>query len=206
MGNMIQKVKFLIGVVDQVLWLKDELQSMQCFLNVTEGIHVNNVLIRKWIRVMRELALDAEDAIEIFTLKVDAPKRKRNLVRQWVGLPSRISHGNRVRKEIESIRNRLEILTREKRSLGKVGMESSSTSRSEMIEQRSRMAILYQKDEDVVGLNEDTNLQLKNVILNEKKGLSLAAIVGMGGIGKSTLARKVYNHPDVAAQFEKRAW
>ncbi|KAL8544564.1 hypothetical protein ACS0TY_004950 [Phlomoides rotata] len=100
MGNMIQKVKFLIGVVDQVLWLKDELQSMQCFLNVTEGIHVNNVLIRKWIRDLRELALDAEDAIEIFTLKVNAPKRKRNLVRQWVDLPSRISHGNRVRKEI----------------------------------------------------------------------------------------------------------
>ncbi|KAL8556490.1 hypothetical protein ACS0TY_004074 [Phlomoides rotata] len=68
------------------------------------------------------------------------------------------------------------------------------------------MAIHFQKDKDVVGLNEDANLLLKNVILNEKKGLSLAAIVGMGGIGKSTLARKIYNHPDVAARFEKRAW
>ncbi|KAL8544568.1 hypothetical protein ACS0TY_004954 [Phlomoides rotata] len=36
--------------------------------------------------------------------------------------------------------------------------------------------------------------------------LSLAAIVGMGGMGKSTLAMKIYNHPAIAARFEKRAW
>ncbi|KAL8544588.1 hypothetical protein ACS0TY_004973 [Phlomoides rotata] len=76
-----------------------------------------------------------------------------------------------------------------------------------MVELRFRMAARFQKDKDVVGLNEDADLLLNKVILDDKrKELCLAVIVGMGGIGKSTLARKIFNHPVIPARFEKRAW
>ncbi|KAL8557490.1 hypothetical protein ACS0TY_004793 [Phlomoides rotata] len=185
---------------------------MKCFLKDAAEKQGSDERIRRWISEVREVAHDAEDAIEIFTLKVDTPTRKRDLVRKWAGFPSHVSHLNRVGKEIESIRTRLDEFAKRRerygiQNLGDVGMESSSTSRSEIVELRRRMADRLQKDKDVVGLNEDADLLVNKVILDDKrKGLSLAAIMGMGGIGKSTLARKIYNNPAIAARFEKRAW
>ncbi|KAL8544592.1 hypothetical protein ACS0TY_004979 [Phlomoides rotata] len=136
----------------------------------------------------------------------------RDLIRKWAGFPAHVSHLNRVGKEIDSIRTRLHEI-RERRetygigNLGEVENISSSRSRLEMVELRFRMAARFQKDKDVVGLNEDADLLLNKVILDDKrKELCLAVIVGMGGIGKSTLARKIFNHPVIPARFEKRAW
>ncbi|KAL8544629.1 hypothetical protein ACS0TY_005020 [Phlomoides rotata] len=149
---LIHKVNFLKGVEDQVRWLKDELQSMQCFLKDAAEMQGNNELIRKWIRDVREVAQDAGDAIEIFTHKVDAARKMRDLVRKWAGF----SHLNRVGKDIESIRTRLDEITRRReryeiRNLGEVGTESSSGSKSEMVERRRRMAAHLQKDTFVQG-------------------------------------------------------
>ncbi|KAL8544575.1 hypothetical protein ACS0TY_004960 [Phlomoides rotata] len=212
---LINKVSFLKGVEGQVRWVKDELQSMRCFLKDAaekQGNDEYGNLVRKWISDVREVAQDAEDVIEIFTLKLDAPTRKRDLVRKWACFPAHVSHLNRVGKEIDSIRTRLhEIRERwETYGIGKLGEVeniSSSRSRLEMVELRFRMAARFQRDKDVVGLYEDADLLLNKVILDDKrKELCLAVIVGMGGIGKSTLARKIFNHPAIPARFEKRAW
>lgn len=59
-----------------------------------------------------------------------------------------------------------------------------------------------------MGMEDDVKKILRESVLDEeKKGLVVAVIEGMGGIGKSTLAREIYNHPNVVAgPFECRAW
>ncbi|KAH6838121.1 hypothetical protein C2S53_001212 [Perilla frutescens var. hirtella] len=77
--------------------------------------------------------------------------------------------------------------------------------KSENVERRRRLDPL-DKDGDGVGLEEEVNLLLEKAILDGRKGLCVATIAGMGGIGKSTLARKIYNHEAVAAEFDCCAW
>ncbi|KAL0319037.1 UNVERIFIED_CONTAM: putative late blight resistance proteinR1A-4 [Sesamum angustifolium] len=49
-------------------------------------------------------------------------------------------------------------------------------------------------------------LQLKERLVGDEPRLQMVSIVGMGGIGKTTLARTVYDDPLIVQNFEIRAW
>lgn len=42
--------------------------------------------------------------------------------------------------------------------------------------------------------------------MGEESELSVMSLVGMGGVGKTTLAKKVYNHPHVKKHFDCSLW
>ncbi|XP_047949725.1 disease resistance protein RPP13-like, partial [Salvia hispanica] len=58
----------------------------------------------------------------------------------------------------------------------------------------------------VVGLEKDVQQLIGRVILNENTGLVTSCIKGMLGVGKTALARQVYNHPAIVGKFKHRAW
>ncbi|XP_047979974.1 putative late blight resistance protein homolog R1B-14 isoform X2 [Salvia hispanica] len=58
----------------------------------------------------------------------------------------------------------------------------------------------------VVGIDEDL-MQLKDRLIGQQqKKLEIVPIVGMGGVGKITLARKLYEDPLIVSHFAYRAW
>ncbi|KAG6404849.1 hypothetical protein SASPL_132425 [Salvia splendens] len=62
------------------------------------------------------------------------------------------------------------------------------------------------KNEVVVGLEKDVRKLIDKVLLNDLCTDDTWIIKGMTGIGKTTLARQVYNHKEVVGWFEHRAW
>ncbi|XP_047946244.1 putative disease resistance RPP13-like protein 3 [Salvia hispanica] len=66
-----------------------------------------------------------------------------------------------------------------------------------------------EKEQVVVGLENVVQMLLDKAVLNNSSWpphLSIWNIKGMIGIGKTTLARLVYNHKDVVSRFERRGW
>ncbi|PHT42384.1 hypothetical protein CQW23_16409 [Capsicum baccatum] len=57
----------------------------------------------------------------------------------------------------------------------------------------------------VVGLDDDV-LEIKTRLCSFSSKLEIVSLVGMGGIGKSTLARMVYDDPFIQYHFSIRAW
>ena len=49
-------------------------------------------------------------------------------------------------------------------------------------------------------------LTKKDKNVHEHKNVMVYAIVGVGGIGKTTLAKKIFNHDFIKQEFQKRIW
>ncbi|KMZ57343.1 NB-ARC domain-containing disease resistance protein [Zostera marina] len=56
----------------------------------------------------------------------------------------------------------------------------------------------------VLGRNHDLKIILEQLLFNEKTSIEVLVLVGMGGVGKTTLAKLVYNNSQVDALFRKR--
>lgn len=60
-------------------------------------------------------------------------------------------------------------------------------------------------EEDMVGFNDQAEIVIERLTTGPKD-LDIVTIFGMPGLGKTTLAKKVYEHPSVTKHFHVRSW
>ncbi|KAH0671784.1 hypothetical protein KY290_023970 [Solanum tuberosum] len=60
-------------------------------------------------------------------------------------------------------------------------------------------------DEELVGFDDDAE-NITKYLVRGGKDLDVVSIVGMAGLGKTALARKIYNSPSIIDHFDVRAW
>ncbi|CDP12397.1 unnamed protein product [Coffea canephora] len=201
---LVQNVVFLKGVRRQVDSLKNDLVRMRCFLKDADQRQDEDERIRNWVSEIRAAAYDAEDIIEIFANKVEFFTKNKGLVTKLTYYPLKIVNRYKIGKEIESLRMRLKEIADSREEYGIKNLGEGMTAHGEEL-QRIRRSFPLSEDKDVVGFGEITK-SLVAELLKEDKNRRLVSIVGMGGAGKTTLAKKVYNHADVRARFNCRAW
>ncbi|KAG6388175.1 hypothetical protein SASPL_153374 [Salvia splendens] len=202
---LLHKIYFLRSVQGKVELLKDELKRIQCYLKDANQKQADNEGIRNWISEIREVALDSRDVVEMFILKVESKSRLGMLS----AIPKHMHYDKKVGKEIDAIQERLRAIHRNRLSYGirDLGEDVESVS-GWRVESRRRMPV-WKKDEHLVGVADDMQKLesiLQESILDEEKRelLSVVVVEGMAGIGKSTVARKIYN--GVAGRFDCRCW
>ncbi|XP_057803044.1 putative late blight resistance protein homolog R1A-10 [Salvia miltiorrhiza] len=108
---------------------------------------------------------------------------------------------NRLRKLAERLESTVGDVVDCIKGKGSVGSVTDSAD----VSSSSRSAITSSKDDGVVGFEEDVEV-IKNRLLERSSRLRVLPIVGTGGIGKTTLAKIVYNHASVVENFDICAW
>nr|DAD24971.1 TPA_asm: hypothetical protein HUJ06_026435 [Nelumbo nucifera] len=68
-----------------------------------------------------------------------------------------------------------------------------------------RVASLYMEEDQIVGIGKPRDELVRWLVEGESRRL-VFAVVGMGGLGKTTLVKKVFDDEKVTTHFEFRAW
>ncbi|CAO2166587.1 unnamed protein product [Urochloa humidicola] len=182
----------LLAIGQDVRWLRDELHSMQIFLHEMKVCGGDSsAATEAWVQQIRDIMLDSEDAVDVY----DA-----NQVRTC-SILSNLRAQSKVGSRIRRIKNQLCDISRRRLEYPTKPPASSSDNWIHGLLASSPLV----HDKDTVGLDRDLDLLLQHILGGESE-LSVMSLVGMGGVGKTTLAKKVYNHPHVKKHFDRSSW
>ncbi|XP_073295581.1 putative late blight resistance protein homolog R1B-23 [Primulina huaijiensis] len=97
-------------------------------------------------------------------------------------------------------------------SMKKDAMKIEKTEGIEIVQQQTKAATAASflrgasdRKNTMVGFHEDLN-QIMETLTGDESNLQILSIVGMGGIGKTTLAKNVFDNPLIKQHFDLQAW
>ncbi|KAJ0860875.1 putative virus X resistance protein-like, coiled-coil [Helianthus annuus] len=198
------------GIHSELHNLGRELSLIQALLHDASEKEVTEKSVGLWLNRLQHAAYDIEDVLD----DVATEAMRRELTQESGASTSKVrklivstcctnfSLSHRLSPKIDSITIELQRLYKEKGELGltvKDGKQKDPNRGNETsLPEPNVFGRVAEKDELLKKLLGDDG--------SSKENFSIVPIVGMGGVGKTTLARLLYNDTKVEAHFELRAW
>ncbi|KAL8111347.1 putative disease resistance protein At1g50180 isoform X2 [Apium graveolens] len=209
---LISEARLLYEVRDQIMEIQRELERMHCFLEEADKKQILDKRVKKWVAEIRELAFRVQDVIEIFALEVPSLSTRKQkigfkmMLRRCCCMLSEALSRHKIDTDINGIKSELANLTERLPTYGITeGLAEGETSISLVNLKSRRNFYSHDVEKDFVGMQKEIG-QLISHLKKEDKGYEVISICGMGGLGKTTLAKKLYNHAQVRSCFKAFAW
>ncbi|XVF83110.1 hypothetical protein PTKIN_Ptkin16aG0106600 [Pterospermum kingtungense] len=185
--------------------LKPMLMSVNAVLDDAENKQINNSYVKSWLAELKHVVYDAEDLLD--EIATEALCRRLEAEDQTTStmIRSAITSLNPFNREdmdsrLQDILERLESLVIQTnilclKELGEKPLQASPTTS-------------FVDESGVFGRDDDREAIMKLLSRENqtRDPIDVIPIVGMGGIGKSTLAQLIYNDKRVEEWFDFKAW
>ncbi|KAM1054456.1 hypothetical protein ACFX2I_001800 [Malus domestica] len=200
----------------EVGFIKDELESIRSFLKEADAKaaaadgETGNDGVKTWVNQVREAAFYIEDVIDEYLLRIIRHHQHHGFLRFFhkiIRLAKKMRSQDGIVLKVDGIKELVrEIKERSERyGFKSLDQQGQSSGEKTLPWNDPRVASLFIGDAEIVGI-ESARDELTGLLVEGAPRREVISVVGMGGLGKTTLAKKVYDQPKVMAHFDCYAW
>ncbi|XP_057978576.1 putative disease resistance RPP13-like protein 1 isoform X2 [Malania oleifera] len=192
------------GLRSRIVDWEKELRMIRYYLQDAEKKQIENSALRTWLEDLRDLAYDVEDLLDEFDTEalqrklMAEPQATTSKVQSLIPTcfprlnPSIIWFKIQMSSKIKEIDDRLKKIFQQKNRFDLEKIEHQTS--PEALQRPHTTSYVF--DPRIYGREEEINRLVESILADNGRGekVGVIPIVGMGGIGKTTLARHVFNH------------
>lgn len=201
-----EEVNLQRGVREDVQYIKDELERHKAILMVADALEDKDPELKVWFKRVRDIAYDMEDAIDEYNLRLVDQHGQGNgsSLHKIVFAFKTMKARHRIASHIQGIKSKVEVISQGRPSISGVGSSSSQRLLSSRLDSQDDALLL--DEADLVGIEQPKKQVSDLLLFKDEAGRAVISIYGMGGLGKTTLAKQVYDDPKVKKRFRIHAW
>ncbi|KAH6759347.1 hypothetical protein C2S51_019582, partial [Perilla frutescens var. frutescens] len=207
------ELNLLGGLKQEVQSIKHELETLRVFLKVADAKEEIDTSLKGCVDQLREIAFDLQDVLDKYLLRFGRRRGTNGFGRFLNKVGDSIKNlkaRHQIASEIKTLNYRLEKVVKSQQiykdmySIIDHGSSSTIAETKEYLYD-GRGDALFLEQEDVVGIKKPKKLLLE-WILSMDSGVDVISVVGMGGLGKTTLVKKVYDDESIKTYFDRHVW
>ncbi|KAG1347824.1 putative disease resistance protein RGA3 [Cocos nucifera] len=206
-----KEVDTFLGVPGEITKLKDELRMINKVLADAERSRINDEAIDDWIKQLKDFMYDADDILDLCRIEADKCSEGSSSTSS-VCFPFPLVSCFRKPLVAHEFGTKIRELNMSLEKISRRGFEFSlqisSPNKQEVTSQKSRKTSPV-GEIDIVGSEIEEHAQsLVDLLIKDdgRRNILVFAIVGAGGIGKTTLAKRIYNDHMIQEEFSVKKW
>ncbi|KAJ9692917.1 hypothetical protein PVL29_011839 [Vitis rotundifolia] len=209
-----QEVSLVVGVETEIQSLTDTLQVVRAVVADAEKRQVKEELVKVWLQRLKDIAYQMDDVLDEWSTSLlksqierpESPSMSKKKVSSCILPPcicfKRVAGRRDIALKIKDIKQQVDDIANQSNRF-------NFTSRFSNEEPPRLITISAVDISEVWGRDKERDTILRQLLgksCEQNLGLYTISVVGMGGIGKTTLAQLAFNHDKVKAHFDKRIW